>query len=131
MPMKFFPTTATLCLYTVLRNLRQERTYYGFLPPHGRRLDPCEIAIIPGDMMSEFKQQTRNDRKRRSFEAALDDGSIAIVTEPAVHLHDTVRDETKIARLVDGAVALADPCWGAYAAGSSSQCLPVNWEAPV
>jgi hypothetical protein len=124
--MKFAPTAATRCLYTVLRNLRPERTYYGFLPPHGRRLDTCEEVVVPGDMMSEFKGQTRNDRKRRSFEAALVAGDIAIVTSPAVHLHDSVLDETKIATLEDGDLALADPCWGTYATGSSSTCPPAE-----
>ncbi len=115
----FAPTAAAACLYTTLRNMSAQRQYFGFLPPHGRYLDSCEEFSVAGDMMSWFKRQTEQSRARRSFEAALEAGVLAIVSSPAVHLFDTTLDVTGVLALDNNTLLTTDPCWGAYA---SSAC---------
>ena len=119
----FAPSAATACLYTTLRNMSAggpaEGRFFGFFPPHGRRLQPCEEITVAGDMMSWFKRQTECGRARRSFEAALEDGVLAIVSSPSVHLFDATLDLTRVLGLDNATLVAVDPCWGSY---SSSSC---------
>jgi hypothetical protein len=119
----FAPNASTACLYSTLRNMssvgRAEGRFFGFLPPHGRRLQPCEEITVPGDMMSWFKRQTEHGRARRSFESALANGDLALVSSPSVHLFDATLDLTRILALDNNTLITVDPCWGSY---SSSSC---------
>ena len=119
----FAPTAATRCLYSTLRNMSAtgppEGRFFGFLPPHGRRLQPCEEITVPGDLMSWFKRQTEHSRARRSFEAALASGVLSLVSSPSVHLFDATLDVTGILALDNNTLVTVDPCWGSY---SSSSC---------
>ncbi len=119
---KFLPSDSIACLYTTLRNMRDRATFFGFLPPHGRRLGACEEITVAGDMMSWFKRQTEQSRYRRSFEAALENGDLALVRSPSVHLYDATLDATRILELDNGTFVTADPCWGQYS--SSAACVP-------
>lgn len=105
---------ATLCLYTTLRNTSGAAMYFGFLPPHGRTLDDGEEISVFGDVTSLFRGQPANNRAKRSFEAALDAGNLAIIKTPAVHLYDETLDQTKMLTLDNDSFAVADPCWGSY-----------------
>ena len=111
--------TAATCLYSSVRNTLAREAYYGFLPPHGRRLASGEEITVFGDIQSHLIKATPNDRARRSLETAINTGAvggekIAITKSPALHLVDATTDETKVIALSNGSFSSADPCWGSY-----------------
>jgi len=109
---------ATVCLYSTVRNVHSTEKYYGFLPPHGRRMACGEELTVWGDIQHWLTRFTPNERARRSLEAALDDGYLVIVNSPSVHLYDDTLDETQILTLDNGSFVAADPCWGTYESAS-------------
>ena len=113
------PQTETECLYSTVRNIWPTEKFYGFLPPHGRRLACGEEMTVWGSIQHWLTRFTPNERARRSLERSLhpSDGSdpkLVLVNSPSVHLYDATRDETKILTLDNGAFVAADPCWGSY-----------------
>jgi len=115
--------TAVECLYSTVRNVSTSEKFFGFLPPHGRRLACGEEMTVWGDIQHWLTRFTPNDRARRSLQVALAGDStyaqvLALVNTPAVHLYDATQDETKIITLVDGDFVQADPCWGSYSSES-------------
>ena len=67
----FTANPLTTCLYTTVRNMDSVAHYYGFLPPHGRRLDSCEEMSFWGNLWDRFHKLTPQERFRRSFEGTL------------------------------------------------------------
>jgi len=118
------PNAATECLYSTVRNISSTEKFFGFLPPHGRRLACGEELSIWGDIQHYLAKYTPNERGRRSLESALtgDSPVMALVNSPAVHLFDSTLDQTQILTLDNGAFAAADPCWNAYSSSLSIQC---------
>lgn len=115
--------TAVECLYSTVRNIALSEKFFGFLPPHGRRLACGEEMTVWGDIQHWLTRFTPNDRARRSLQVALAGDStysatLALVHTPAVHLYDTVQDETKILTLNNSTFIMADPCWGSYSSES-------------
>lgn len=103
----------SLCFETKVRNMTGRTAVFGFLPPHGKRLEAGEEYSFFGDfaaLMSAIGSQ----RKRESFKTAIVAGDIAVVTTPAQHYYDETLDVTKVIDVDNGAVSVADPCWGAY-----------------
>jgi len=124
----FATPTAVECLYSTVRNISLSERFFGFLPPHGRRLACGEELTVWGDIQHWLTRFTPNDRARRSLQVALAgdgtyDAALVLVNTPAVHLYDTVQDETKIITLSDGNVVIADPCWGSYSFSASLDCV--------
>lgn len=116
------PTTAE-CLYSTVRNVATTTRFFGFLPPHGRRLACGEEVTVFGNIQAWLQRFTPNDRAKRSLQEALTptDGSsrsLVIVNTPAVHLFDATLDITRILVLDNGSFATADPCWGQYSSSS-------------
>lgn len=114
---------AVECLYSTVRNISLREKFFGFLPPHGRRLACGEEMTVWGDIQHWLTRFTPNDRSRRSLQVALagdaDYSSVLVlVNTPAVHLYDASQDETKILTLVAGTFVQADPCWGSYSSNS-------------
>jgi len=110
---------ATACLYSTVRNIALTEKFFGFLPPHGRRMACGEEITVWGDIQHWLTRFTPNDRAKRSLEVALAgdgtyDAALAIVSTPSVHLFDGTIDETRILTLDNGSAVFADPCWGAY-----------------
>jgi len=115
--------SATSCLYTIVRNIGLTEMFFGFLPPHGRRLACGEELAVWGDLQHWLTRFTPNDRAKRSLEVALAGDStyssrLAIVSTPSVHLYDSVQEETKILTLNNSTFVMADPCWGSYSSQS-------------
>jgi hypothetical protein len=115
--------TAVECLYSTVRNIALTEKFFGFLPPHGRRLACGEELTVWGDIQHWLTRFTPNDRARRSLQVALAGDStyattLALVNTPSVHLFDAGQDETKILTLVNGTFTMADPCWGSYSSES-------------
>ncbi len=116
-------STAVECLYSTVRNIALSEIFFGFLPPHGRRLACGEEMTVWGDIQHWLTRFTPNDRARRSLQVALAGDStysatLALVNTPSVHLYDAVQDETKILQLNNGSAVFADPCWGSYSSES-------------
>jgi hypothetical protein len=128
--MALFETpTATECLYSTIKNTGTVEKFFGFLPPHGRRLYCGEEISVWGDIQHWLTRFTPNDRARRSLEVAIGgeldssgntvyDRTLVIVKTPSVHLLDITLDETKIITLDNESLATADPCWGQYSSSS-------------
>jgi hypothetical protein len=113
---------AAASMYSTVRNVDSAEKYFGFLPPHGRRLASGEEITVWGDIQHHLTKLTPNNRAKRSLESALDtsDGAaLALVASPAVHLYDETLDETKILTLDNGSFAAADPSWGAYSSSAT------------
>lgn len=115
------------CLYSTVRNISTTERFFGFLPPHGRRLACGEEMTVWGDIQTWLTRFTPNDRARRSLEGALrsthdirfpHEGVLALVKTPAVHLYDATLDVTKIITLANGTFVDTDPCWGDYSSVS-------------
>jgi hypothetical protein len=117
----FGANTLTTCLYSTVRNMLNREVYYGFLPPHGRRLASGEEVTVFGDIQHHFARQTANDRGRRSFEAAIGkaDPDIVIAKSPDLHLVDATTDETRVISLSAGVFTTVDPCWGTYSSSAA------------
>jgi len=119
------PNAATECLYSVLRNIGPSEKFFGFFPPHGKRLACGEEIAVWGDFQHWLNTRpTPDERGRRSFEEALAGVNpvLVYVKSPAVHLFDETTDETKILTLNNGSFVAADPCWGTYSSSSSLVC---------
>jgi hypothetical protein len=118
------PNAATECLYSTFRNIGPSEKFFGFLPPHGKRLACGEEISIWGDPQHWLTRFTPNERARRSLEEALAGANpvLVLVKTPAVHLFDATADETKILTLNGGSFVAADPCWGAYSSSSAIAC---------
>jgi len=114
------PNAATECLYSTVRNIALTEKFFGFLPPHGRRLACGEELSFWGDIQHYLAKYTPNERGRRSLEEAIagDSPVMVLVKSPAVHLYDETLDDTQILTLDNGAFAAADPCWGSYSSSS-------------
>lgn len=115
--------TATECLYSTVRNISLIEQFFGFLPPHGRRMACGEELTVWGDLQHWLTRFTPNDRAKRSLEVALGGDStysqaLVIVNSPAVHLSDITLAETRILTLDNGVAVFADPCWGQYSSSS-------------
>jgi hypothetical protein len=110
------PNAATECLYTTVRNISATTLFFGFLPPHGKRLACGEAFSFWGDIQSWVWNNLPNERERRSFEEALAGTNpvLVIVQTPAMHLFDPTLDQTQIISLDNDTLAPADPCWGTY-----------------
>jgi hypothetical protein len=114
------PLAAAADLYTTVRNLRTKATFFGFLPPHGRRLAAGEELSFIGSIQERlYTNGVLRNQKRKSLEAALDQDTgspakMAIVKTPAVILFDDTRDESKKLNLANGSFATADPSFAKY-----------------
>lgn len=110
------PLDATTCLWTTVRCIADTERFFGFLAPHGRRLDCGEELNQWGDLQSWTNRYTPNERARRSLENALggDSPTLVLVKTPAVHLYDPTLFQTQIVSLDNDTLAATDPCWGTY-----------------
>ena len=116
-------TSGAECLYSTVRNIGLTGKFFGFLPPHGRRLACNEEITVFGEVKDYLQRFTPNERAKRSLEVALAGDAtyaktLVIVNTPSVHLYDATLDVTRILTLDNGSVSLADPCWGEYSSGS-------------
>jgi len=114
----------TACLYSVVRNISgDDDKFFGFLPPHGRRLDDGEEFSVWGDIMDGilrgFEKATLPQRHIEAFEAALtgdgddDEATIEIRRLPNPILVDADTDANKMLHLNAGVLYIADPCYDA------------------
>jgi len=118
------PNLETECLYSSVRNVGPVENFFGFLPPHGKRLACGEEFAVWGDIQHWLTRYTPDERARRSLEAALADNDVlVIIKSDAPHLNDEIFDVTKILTLDSGNFAAADPCWGEYSGNTPIPCF--------
>jgi hypothetical protein len=109
------PSYDTHCLLSTVRNNLSTPMLFGFLPPHGRYLQPDEEYSTFGNILDTISVANldRNSSRRwiQSFEAAINRGDLVIVKTPNPILEDTVHGTTKMISLVNNALVIAAPCW--------------------
>jgi hypothetical protein len=98
------------CLYTTVINTGATRPI-GYLGKHGKRLAAGEQFSEPGHLPDKLRD---NLRKFHSLERDLDEGRLAILSTPSVHLYDDTLDVAKVLELNNNSLSAQDPCWGSY-----------------
>ena len=102
------------CLYSTVRNTSGKRKTFGFLPPHGRTLDPDEEFTCFGDIRQAIIKFERSESRRSitAFEAALRRDDIEIISTTNVILEDIQNPGvTQMLTLRNGTLGVEDPCW--------------------
>jgi hypothetical protein len=113
----------TDCLFTTVKNVSGSERTFGYLGARGKRLAADETVTIPGNLVSYLggggaANGMYQQRRFKALQRSLDDnGSLEIVSTPAVHLYDPLQDRTRQLALVGGQLGVVDPCW--YSSGSS------------
>jgi len=109
----------TVCLYTTLKNVSGTERVFGMLGARGMRLAADEVVTVPGNIITALGMGGKfSQRKFQALERSLDEnGSLQIISTPAVHLYDSIQDRTRQLALQGGVLGLVDPCW--YSSGSS------------
>ncbi len=101
----------TRSLYTRVRNRSGVTRTFAYLGAGGKTLAANEAFMHPGNLADQLAAKT----SKREFEAlqrSLDDHqSLEIISTPAVHLYDPVRQETQVLALKDGDLGTLDPTW--------------------
>lgn len=106
----------THCLFSTVRNASGKPKLFGFLPPHGRRLDVDEEFSVFGNILDAIAHGNGGDRNVSqrwisSFEAAISRGDLLIIKTPNPIFEDTATGVTKMAEVTSGVLGIADPCW--------------------
>jgi len=105
--------TAVSCLYTSVTNTSGGERYYGFLPPHGRRLANNEQIYVWGDLHDWIQRFATNGRIVESLTTAVDDGDLRIDNTPATIVTDTTNDNIYMVSSTGGTLGGATPCYAA------------------
>lgn len=101
------------CLQTKVRNMSGKEAFFGFLPPHGKRLASGEEYSYFGGVDTLYSSITKK-RHRTALQNAVNNGKIVIVQTPTPHYYDATLDVTKILAVQNSVVNDVDPCWGDY-----------------
>jgi len=104
------------CLYTMVKNLTGKTRVFGYLGERGMRLIADEAVLVRGNLINKLGAQT-SARRFKGLERSLQNGTLEILSTPAVHLYDPVTDKGKQLALENGVLGIVDPCWDA--SGSS------------
>lgn len=93
-------------LVTVVKNMSGASRFFGFLPPHGKRLAANASASVTGDLLTQI-----NARQQTALYNSLIAGDIEIVKTPAPHLYDATRSEIRVLKLNNNTLGHQDPSW--------------------
>lgn len=85
---------------TVIRNATGGTRFFGFLPPHGKRLANGETFTFPGNLEALLMSNTKK-RQRDSYLRALGDGSLRLLKIPAPVYFDATTDRGQTLTLSD------------------------------
>jgi len=102
------------CIHTIVKNMSGVQLYFGFLPPHGVKLDAGAEYAIRGDLVTRIAAKNDQDRAFPSFQKALDDTDIVIIHSPAVFIYDNVSDTVQQLTIRNRVVGVMEPCWGYF-----------------
>jgi len=104
------------CLFTSVTNTSGGELYFGFLPPHGRRLAANDQIYFFGDIQDWINRYATNYKVRQAIETAISNGDLRIDHTPAVVVSDGPGDSGKYHKQIvlegNGCLATADElCW--------------------
>jgi len=102
------------CLYSTVQNKSGRAMTFGFLPPHGRKLEDDEEFTVFGDIKNAIIRHERTEGRRNiiAFEAALRRGDLEIISTPGVILEDDSNPGSSLMlRLRNGTLGTTSPCW--------------------
>jgi len=74
--------TSSNALKTTIRNTSGASAFFGFLPPHGKRLANNADYVFYGSPENFWSSPTRK-RQRTALTVSLDAGRITIISDPA------------------------------------------------
>ena len=111
----------TACVLSTVKNTSASTITFSFLPPHGRTLVAGEEITVFGNILEAIQRGTpvHATRVTNAFTAALDAGTLDIVSTPSPILYDTVDDASRQLVLANKVLYAVDTCW----TGSSSNSL--------
>lgn len=111
------------CLYSTVKNTSGQAKFFGFLPPHGKKLAAAEEYSVFGSILEAVVRHHRatDRRQQQGLAQALNNGDITLVKTPAPFLQDTVTSLVKIIQLTSGSLVVADPC---FTASDSESDIP-------
>ena len=96
------------CINTKVRNMSGHSAVFGFLPPHGKKLEAGEEYTFFGSVENLLSRIT-SGRKRAGFTAAVQSGDLVVVSGPTPILYDATLDVSKTIQLDNGTFSTADP----------------------
>jgi hypothetical protein len=102
------------CLHTIVKNMQPLSVFFGFLPPHGVKLQPGEEYAIRGDLVTRIAVAKDADRNFPAFQRALDLTSLVIIHSPSVFLYDPVSDSVQQLSVKNRVAGVVEPCWGYF-----------------
>jgi hypothetical protein len=103
--------TATIDLYTTVKNVSGKTLTFGFLGAHGKTLDNNETYTVPGDLVTKLGSK-RSQRSFQALERALTENLLDIVKSPSVYLLSDSGSVTKeLAINATGVLGTTTPSW--------------------
>ena len=96
------------CINTTVRNMSGKAAVFGFLPPHGKKLEAGEEYTFFGSIESLLSKVT-SGRKRAGFTAAVQSGDLVVVSGPTPILYDATLDVSKTIKLDNDSFSTTDP----------------------
>jgi len=100
------------CLVSTVKNTSGQDKYFGFLPPHGKRLAADEEINVFGDLKEAVNRGDRyGNRSMNALLSALDNGLLTIISTPLPIAYDETDEVSKVIGLDNGALSLSAPCW--------------------
>lgn len=107
------------CINTKVRNMSGHSAVFGFLPPHGKKLEAGEEYTFFGSVENLLSRIT-SGRKRAGFTAAVQSGDLVVVSGPTPILYDATLDVSKTIQLADGTFSPVDPFGVPYSSSAAS-----------
>lgn len=104
------------CLVTTLENGSGQEKFFGFIPPHGKRLIAGEQINVLGDIMDAVNRGDRfGNRSMQALLDALDRGDITIISTPLPIAWDETDADSQVMGVDNSNLVLTDPCWESVA----------------
>jgi len=107
------------CINTKVRNMSGHSAVFGFLPPHGKKLEAGEEYTFFGSVENLLSRIT-SGRKRAGFTAAVQSGDLVVVSGPTPILYDATLDVSKTIQLANGTFSPVDPFGVPYSSSIAS-----------
>jgi len=104
----------TDCILTTVKNTSGASKRFSFLPPHGKEMASNEEYTFEGDLVSAVRRPggfVASKRVIAGLTAALENGDLEVIKTPAPVFYDPTLDVTKMLKVDNGLLLLADPCW--------------------
>lgn len=100
------------CLVSTVKNTSGQEKYFGFLPPHGKRLAADEEINILGDIKEAVNRGDRfGNRHMNALLDTLDRGDLTIISTPLPIAYDETDEVSLVMGVDNGVLALSAPCW--------------------